>query len=131
MGPTPGGFGEEFYSDGSRMELLIRTEVSAGPVCMCRAKALQSCPTLCDSMDYSLPGSSVLCGILQARILEWVAVAFSGGPSPPRDRTCISWAPLPLRHLVQGLHAFNLVSDGLLMSCSGLSNCGLLWNEGR
>ena len=36
----------------------------------------QSCPTLCDSMDCTLPGSSVH-GILQARILEWVAISFS------------------------------------------------------
>ena len=36
----------------------------------------KSCPTLCDPMDYSLPGCSVH-GILQARILEWVAIAFS------------------------------------------------------
>ena len=36
----------------------------------------QSCPTLCDSMDRSPPGSSVL-GILQARMLEWVAIPFS------------------------------------------------------
>ena len=35
--------------------------------------AAQSCPTLCDPMDYSLPGSSVY-GVLQARILEWVAI---------------------------------------------------------
>ena len=35
----------------------------------------QSCPTLCDPMDFSLPGSSV-CGILQARILEWIAIPF-------------------------------------------------------
>ena len=40
------------------------------------AKSLQSCPTLCDSMDCSLPGSSVH-GIFQARVLEWVAIAFS------------------------------------------------------
>ena len=40
------------------------------------AKSLQSCPTLCDSIDGSPPGSSVL-GILQARILEWVAIPFS------------------------------------------------------
>ena len=40
--------------------------------------ATQSCLTLCDSMDYSLPCSSVH-GILQARILEWVAISFSGG----------------------------------------------------
>ena len=40
------------------------------------AKSLQSCPTLCDPIDGSPPGSSVP-GILQARILEWVAIAFS------------------------------------------------------
>ena len=40
------------------------------------AKSRQSCPTLCDPMDYSLPGSSVH-GILQAKVLEWVAIAFS------------------------------------------------------
>ena len=38
--------------------------------------AAQSCPTLCNSMDYSPPGSSVR-GILQARVLEWVAISFS------------------------------------------------------
>ena len=40
------------------------------------AKSLQSCPTLCDPIDSSSPGSSVP-GILQARILEWVAISFS------------------------------------------------------
>ena len=40
------------------------------------AKSLQSCPTLCDPMDGSLPGSPVP-GILQARTLEWVAISFS------------------------------------------------------
>ena len=40
------------------------------------AKSLQSCPTLCDPIDSSPPGSSVP-GILQARILEWVAITFS------------------------------------------------------
>ena len=40
------------------------------------AKSLQSCPTLCDPMDCSLPGFSVH-GILQARTLEWVAISFS------------------------------------------------------
>ena len=42
----------------------------------------QLCPTLCDPMDYSWPGSSVH-GILQARILEWVAIPFSRGSSDP------------------------------------------------
>ena len=40
------------------------------------AKSLQLCPTLCDPTDRSPPGSSV-CGILQARTLEWVAISFS------------------------------------------------------
>ena len=44
------------------------------------AKLLQSCPTLCDPMDCSLPVSSVL-GILQARILSWVAMTPSMGSS--------------------------------------------------
>ena len=49
----------------------------------------QSCPTFCDPMDCSLPGSSVY-GIFQARVLEWVAISFSRGSSWPRDRTRIS-----------------------------------------
>ena len=44
-------------------------------VCVC-VLVTQSCPTLCDSMDCSLPGSSVH-GVLQERILEWVAISFS------------------------------------------------------
>ena len=49
----------------------------------------QLCPTLCDPMDCSLPGSSV-CGILQARILEWVAISSSRGSSRPRDGNQVS-----------------------------------------
>ena len=52
----------------------------------------QLCLTLCDSMDYSLPGSSVH-GILQARVLEWAAISFSRGSSQPRDQTRVS--PIP------------------------------------
>ena len=48
------------------------------------AKLLQSCPTLCDPMDYAI------CGILQARILEWVAFPFSRGSYQPRDQTQVS-----------------------------------------
>ena len=54
----------------------------------------------CDPMDWSLPGSSVR-GISQARILEWVAILFSSGPSPPRKWThvsCNAGNSLPLRH---------------------------------
>ena len=56
-------------------------DISVVSVC---AKSLQSCPTLCHSMGCSLPGTSVL-GILQAGILEWVAVPFPRGSSRPRD----------------------------------------------
>ena len=49
----------------------------------------QSCPTLCNSTDCSPPGSSVH-GILQARILEWIAISFSRGSSQPSDQTQIS-----------------------------------------
>ena len=45
---------------------------------------VQSCLTLRDPMDCSLPGSSVH-GVFQARILEWVAISSSRGSSPPRD----------------------------------------------
>ena len=47
------------------------------------------CPTLCSTMDYSFPCSSVH-GILQARILEWVAIFFSRGSSRPRDQISIA-----------------------------------------
>ena len=53
------------------------------------AESLQSCPTLCDTMDCSPLGFSGP-EILQARILEWVAISFSRGSSRPRDRTRVS-----------------------------------------
>ena len=53
---------------------------------------IRSCPTLCDPVDCSSPSSSVP-GILQAGILEWVAMPFSRGPSGPRDETRVSYVP--------------------------------------
>ena len=50
----------------------------------CEVKVAQSCLTLCDPMDYSVHG------ILQARILEWVATPSSRGSSQPRDQTQVS-----------------------------------------
>ena len=49
-----------------------------------KVKVAQSCPTLCDPMDCTVYG------ILQARILEWVAVPFSRESSQPRDQTQVS-----------------------------------------
>ena len=59
----------------------------------CFCLVAKSCPTLghvqlSDSMDCGLPGSSVH-GILQARILEWVAISFSRGSLRPRDQNCV------------------------------------------
>ena len=53
------------------------------------AKSLQSCPTQCDPTDGS-PWGSPVPGILQARILEWVAISFSRGSPQPRDRIQVS-----------------------------------------
>ena len=49
----------------------------------------QSCPTLCNPMDYSQPGCSVH-GILQAGLLEWVAISFSSASYQPKDWSQVS-----------------------------------------
>ena len=67
----------------SSQDVLTRSFLYKRPL-LCCGKSLQSFPTLCDPMDHSPPVSSVH-GILQARILEWIAMPFSRGPSQPRD----------------------------------------------
>ena len=57
---------------------------------MCMWLVAQKCPSLCDVLDCSPAGSSVH-GIFQARIMEWVAIAFSRGSSRLRDRTYIPY----------------------------------------
>ena len=62
--------------------LLHPTHTAGGTTAMfsmVKEKAAQSCPTLCDPMDYTVRG------VLQARILEWVAFPFSRGSSQARD----------------------------------------------
>ena len=71
---------------------IPRSQISkpaAYPQACMHTKLLQLCPTLCDPMDCSLPGSSVL-GLLLARVLEWVAISFSIGPFWPRDQILVS-----------------------------------------
>ena len=53
------------------------------------SEVAQSCPTLCDPMDYNLPHPSVR-GVFQARVLEWAAISFSRRSSRPRDQTWVS-----------------------------------------
>ena len=69
------------------------------PSLTCARSVAQSRPTLCDPIDCSLPGSSVH-GILQARILEWVAISFSRGSFRLRDGTlCHQGSPSePVTH---------------------------------
>ena len=60
---------DNYLNSRCSINLFLKTAATA-------AKSLQSCSTLCDPIDGSPPGSSVP-GILQARILEWVAISFS------------------------------------------------------
>ena len=55
---------------------FLESWIWVGNAAAAAAKSLQSCPPLCDPIDGSPPGSPVP-GILQARILEWVAISFS------------------------------------------------------
>ena len=80
------------------LDLLLTSQVSLGKLCIftehtykmstAAAKSLQSCPTLCNPIDSSPPGSSAH-GIFQALVLEWGAIAFS-----------IKWAQPPLNYKV-------------------------------
>ena len=60
----------------TRERLVDTVREGAAAAAAAAAKSLQSCPTLCDPIDGSLPGSPIP-GILQARTLEWVAISFS------------------------------------------------------
>ena len=94
--PPPGGL----PNPGVELVLLVSPalQVDSLPlspwwspyICMkVKSEVTQSCLTLCDLMDCSLPGSSVL-GIFRARVLEWVATSFSRGSAQPRDWTWVS-----------------------------------------
>ena len=90
-------------------------------VCVCAHACVctQSCPTLWDSIDYSLPGSSVH-GILQAIILEWVAISSSRGSSWPRDHVHVCWGSCIGRQFLyplsyQGSHKCHVLLDKCLL----------------
>ena len=63
-----------------QLKILLATTMIKDPAAAA-AKSLQSCPTLRDPMDCSLPGSPIH-GIFQARVLEWGAIAFSATDNP-------------------------------------------------
>ena len=74
----------------NHFELISELHIECKVVCVCVCVCVyaQLCPTLCDPLDCSPPGSSVH-GNSQTRILEWVAISFSKGYSQTRDRTNI------------------------------------------
>ena len=76
----------ELYKLKPASSTLSRHAQRAGEIC---GLVAQLCPSLCDPIDCSLPGSSVY-AILQARILEWVAIPFSWGSSRSRNRIRVS-----------------------------------------
>ena len=85
----------------------------------------QSCPTLCNPVDCSPPGSSVH-GILQARILQWVAISFSRGSSQPRDQTQISLVAQNLS-AIQETQVRSLVGEDALEKEMATHSSVLAW----
>ena len=76
----------------------------------------QSCPALCDPIDYSLPGSSIH-GIFQARFLEWVAISYFRESCWPRDQTHISCVALVGRFFITGPPGNPLHMSSFIQSC--------------
>ena len=79
----------DLASHSGSIGLTVGTFCSVYLFWLVTSEVTQSCPTLCDPMDCSLPGSSVH-GIFQARVLEWAAISFSRGSSQHRDWTWVS-----------------------------------------
>ena len=114
--PAPQHFHPPYFLSGCHSSLRIVPDPAPPPPALhlsgrLRAKSLQLCPTLCDTKDCSLPGSSVH-GILQARILESVAISFSRRSSSPRDGTlgllCFCIGRRVLYHLLHGFNPWSL-----------------------
>ena len=93
----------------------------------------QLCLIICNPMDCSPPGSSVH-GILQAGILEWVAISFSRGSSRPRDSACISctgrWIPHHLSHQGSPVCAKGAIYMGNVVDESGIEYVCVLVSPG-
>ena len=101
---------------------LITHSVTLSLVCV---KSPQSCLTLCDPMDYSPPGFSVL-GILQARILKWVSMPSSRGSSRPKDWNHISYISCTDSWVLYHWHHLGSPTLSLTLSLIWVSPAGLL-----
>ena len=78
-------FGSKLYDHLSHWLVQVKIDCRGYAACL----VSQSCPTLCNSMDCSLPGSLSM-GIFQERILQWVAISSSRGSSQTRNQTQVS-----------------------------------------
>ena len=118
--------GNQFWSSGF---LKVEDWIKILPLYIC-AKSLQSCPTLCNPINCSLPGSSVH-GILQARILEWVAMTSSTGSSQPRNRTLISYVSCIDRWVLYLVHLRILpcVHEHLLAKVDSSRGLWVAWHH--
>ena len=87
--PPSMGFSRQEYWSGLPLAFPRMLSGNSQIILSCESEVTQSCPTLCDPMGCSLPGSSVH-RIFQAIVLEWIAISFSRGSSQPRDRTWVS-----------------------------------------
>ena len=110
---------------------LALGEVSVYHSALCvRAELLQPCPTLCNPVDCSPPGFSVH-GILQARILEWVAMPSSRGSSWPRDWThfsCVACIAGKFITAEPPRKPFSLITDSILPTNESESQT-LFWTD--
>ena len=93
-----------------------------GHLTQCESEVSQLCPTLCNPMDCSLPGSSTH-GIFQARVLEWGATSFSRRSSQHRDWTWVS--PIADRRFT--VWATKEACKYNVNCCRCVANLGLLW----
>ena len=120
--PLPVSYKLLFHTSSVNVnELAIqRADITSQILCLSphfksESEVAQSCPTLCDPIDCSLPGSSVH-GIFQAIVLEWIAISFSRGSSQPRARTRVSWI-VDRRFTVWATREVNLTSKLPPVAC--------------
>ena len=93
------------------------------------AKSLQSCPTLCDPIDGSPPGSTVP-GILQARTLEWVAISFSNAWKwKVKSLSCIQLLATPWTAAYQAPPSMGFSRQEYWSGLPLLLNCGKFWKR--